>query len=298
MNNLPAEKENSLDSEVSRPDQGEYLNPDDQLIYCSKCHTPKQMWIEPNILFSESRKVPVRCACRKKEHELAQQAKEQQERDDLVRRLYQSSCFPAGLRECTFDLAEPYHQDTLIYAKAYAEKLVNDPAFSKGILLYGPPGTGKTYTAACIANHLIQSLQPVLHASVGYILSEYNACKSFSETVKNPADYLNDLLKYRLIILDDLGSEYQSAYQSSLLFEVVNFLDIHQKPLVVTTNLSTKDLLHPKDLSRQRVNDRIIGRCIPMPVLGEDLRIKTAKERRERERERIKNEADICSSDE
>ena len=70
MNNLPAEKENSLDSEVSRPDQGEYLNPDDQLIYCSKCHTPKQMWIEPNILFSESRKVPVRCACRKKEQEM------------------------------------------------------------------------------------------------------------------------------------------------------------------------------------------------------------------------------------
>ena len=137
MNNLPAEKENSLDSEVSRPDQDEYLNPDDQLIYCSKCHTPKQMWIEPNILFSESRKVPVRCACRKKEHELAQQAKEQQERDDLIRRLYQTSCFPAGLRECTFDLAEPYHQDTLIYAKDYAEKLIEDPAFSKGILFYG-----------------------------------------------------------------------------------------------------------------------------------------------------------------
>ena len=214
MNNLPAEKENSLDSEVSLPNQDEYLNPDDQLIYCSKCHTPKQMWIEPNILFSESRKVPVRCACRKKEHELAKQAKEQQERDDLVRRLYQSSCFPAGLRECTFSLAEPYHQDALVYAKDYAEKLIEDPAFSKGILFYGPPGTGKTYTAACIANHLIQSLQPVLHASVGYILSEYNACKSFSETAKNPADYLNDLLKYRLIILDDLGSEYQSAYHS------------------------------------------------------------------------------------
>ena len=33
MNNLPAEKENSLDTEASRPDQDEYLNPDDQLIY-------------------------------------------------------------------------------------------------------------------------------------------------------------------------------------------------------------------------------------------------------------------------
>ena len=297
MNNLPAEKENSLDSEVSRPDQGEYLNPDDQLIYCSKCHTPKQMWIEPNILFSESRKVPVRCACRKKEQEMAQQAKEQQEREDQISRLYQTSCFPAGLRECTFSLAEPYHPDTLIYAKAYAEKLVKDPAFSKGILLYGPPGTGKTYTAACIANHLIQSLQPVLHASVGYILSEYNACKSFSETAKNPADYLNDLLKYRLIILDDLGSEYQSAYQSSLLFEVVNFLDIHQKPLVVTTNLSLKDMRHPGDLSYQRIYDRIIGRCVPMRVVGEDLRIKAARERREREENERKTEKENDPTD-
>ena len=272
MNNLPAEKENSLDSEVSLPNQDEYLNPDDQLIYCSKCHTPKQMWIEPNILFSESRKVPVRCACRKKEHELAQQAKEQQERDDLIRRLYQTSCFPAGLRECTFDLAEPYHQDTLIYAKDYAEKLIEDPAFSKGILFYGPPGTGKTYTAACIANHLIQSLQPVLHASVGYILSEYNACKSFSETAKNPADYLNDLLKYRLIILDDLGSEYQSAYQ-------------------------LKDMRHPGDISYQRIYDRIIGRCVPMRVVGEDLRIKAARERREREENERKTEKENDPTD-
>ena len=65
----------------------------------------------------------------------------------------------------------------------------------------------------------------------------------------------------------------------------------------MTTNLLLKDMRHPGDISYQRIYDRIIGRCVPMRVVGEDLRIKAARERREREENERKTEKENDPTD-
>ena len=286
MKTIQPEKEilSGKEEIILSPD--EYFNPDDGLVYCSKCHNPKEIWLYSPV-FSTPKKGIIACLCEKEKIQKQEEEKRHRENEDKKKRLYQSSGFPEGLMKCTFDKAEDYHPDLVLYAKNYAERLVNDPGFSQGLLLYGPPGTGKTYMAACVGNYLIQSLQPVLHASVGYLLSGYNDCRFQSEINGSSAEFLKNLLNYRLIVLDDLGSEYKSEYQNSLLFDIINFLDIHQKPMVITTNISPNDLAHPSEIGRSRIYDRIIKNCLMIAVMGDDLRFKQAQDRRENERNRM-----------
>ena len=66
----------------------------------------------------------------------------------------------------------------------------------------------------------------------------------------------------------------KTIHQNSLLFDIINFLDIHQKPMVITTNISPNDLAHPSEMGRERIYDRIIKNCLMIAVMGDDLRLK------------------------
>ena len=42
--------------------------------------------------------------------------------------------------------------------------------------------------------------------------------------------------------------------------------------MIVTTNLTLEELQHPEDLSRSRIYDRVLERCLPIRVNDQNIR--------------------------
>ena len=263
---------------------------DDRVVYCDHCGMPKNKWIPPGPVLGSGRYVPIPCKCDLERMKKLTDERAFREHEDKKQRLYHQASFPASLKEETFENAEDYQPQAMDYAKKYAENLVNDPAFSDGLCLHGPCGTGKTYIAACIGNYLIDHLKPVYFNSIGQLLTQFSSSHFQPENNISPTIFMNSFLDYRLVILDDFGAEYTNNYNLSLLFQIINFLDLNKIPLVITTNLSSQEIQTPSDENARRIYDRIIGKCMLFKVEGDDIRVKNAVEMIRKEKEKMKEQ--------
>jgi DNA replication protein DnaC len=136
-----------------------------------------------------------------------------------------------------------------------------------GLLIFGNVGTGKTYFAACIANALTDKGVPVIMTSFSTIV---NSMGGFYDEEK--VNYLRSLNNYKLLIIDDLGAERQSDF---MLEQVYNIIDSRYKsnlPIIITTNLTLKDIQNPQDMKYKRIYDRITEMCVPLKYDGESRR--------------------------
>ena len=69
----------------------------------------------------------------------------------------------------------------------------------------------------------------------------------FSATDKN--DYVNAICGYDLLIIDDLGVESHSEYRMEGLFNVIDRRACSGKPMIITTNLTMKEMDETQDLN-------------------------------------------------
>ena len=134
---------------------GDYTG-DDGLLYCGKCHTPKQTRLSFNPLTGERSETIVRAACqcqREADEEAEKQSARTQFRLDMARRREDGLSCPDGLRY-TFaqdDRQQPKVSDA---CKRYVECWDEMRANNIGVLFYGSVGTGKTVMAFWIAKSL------------------------------------------------------------------------------------------------------------------------------------------------
>lgn len=77
---------------------------------------------------------------------------------------------------------------------------------------------------------------------------------------------------YGLLIIDDLGVESHSEYRMEGLFNVIDRRVRSGKPMIITTNLTMKEMDETKDLNEARIYDRIRAVCQPVQVKGESQR--------------------------
>lgn len=75
-----------------RPDDGDYTG-EDGLLYCGKCHTPKEAYFEDGhaALFGRDRH-PTNCACQQKRYEEKRWTDQQRKHEDTVKEL-KKDCF-------------------------------------------------------------------------------------------------------------------------------------------------------------------------------------------------------------
>ena len=136
----------------------------------------------------------------------------------------------------------------------------------KGLLLFGSVGTGKTFHAACIANALIDTGVPCLVTNFARIA---NTVQGLFE---GRQEYYDSLNKFPLLVLDDLSAERKTEYMQEIVFNVIDARYRAKLPLIVTTNLTREELMHPADITYQRIFSRLFEMCTPIEIAGTDRR--------------------------
>lgn len=243
--------------------EDEYLNEADGLIYCTKCHTPRQHRVQ----FEDRVMIPtVRCRCQQAAYEKEQAERKRQEQLLLVSRLKANGLQDKSLRDYTFANDKGYNSE-IEKAHEYVEHWEEMKEKSLGLLLWGDVGTGKSFFAGCIANALLEQGIPVLMTNFSRIL---NALTGIYPDDRN--QFIDSFNKYSLLIINDLGIERSTDFALEQVFHVIDSRYRSKKPLIVTTNLTLDELKYPSDLGRARIYDRILERCVPLKINNQNIR--------------------------
>ena len=153
-------------------DEGDYIG-DDGLLHCGKCRGKKQTRL-PASDFTDGKEIVVRCLCKcqVEENKRKEEAEERRKAMERIERLRNSSLIDDKLREVRLRSFQKDQDNQKVYALAekYVERFEEMYQKRQGILLWGTVGTGKSFTAACIANELIDRMVPVIMTSFVKIL--------------------------------------------------------------------------------------------------------------------------------
>ena len=200
--------------------------------------------------------------------------------DTLLKNLaYSALCSDFPLDKCTFDTfnlalyskrtdtttgAVPYErmQRILNYCKEYAAAFTAD---APSLFFYGETGLGKTHLSLAIAGEVVQKGFGVIYGSAQNLLDqmEREHFKGGSEGVSE------SILKCDLLILDDLGAEFSTAFTIAAVYNVINTRLQSGLPVVISTNLTVKEL--EKRYTR-RITSRIFGSYKTFGFCGTDIR--------------------------
>ncbi len=251
----------------------DYVNEADGLVYCGKCHTPR----EHKMTFpaageapERTLKVPVACKCRSEE--IARR-----EEIARIKGLKVSSLMDTKFKDSTFEVFQvtKFNSRQLKMCRRYAEHFAEMKEKNQGLLFYGDVGTGKTYMAACIANHLMDRLTPCVMTSFVKILQSIQGFRSDDEEER----FIVKMNRASLLIIDDLGAERSTDYALEKVYNIIDSRYRARKPMILTTNLALQDMQGTTDIRYSRIYDRIFEVCYPIEFRGGSWRKEEAARR-------------------
>ena len=255
----------------SEPREGEYLG-DDGLLYCEKCHTPIQCRKQ---VFGKMRTLPCICKCCQEEMRKRKAEDEARERMQHIDRLKSAGIQERHLLDWRFDVAED--TDTIRWAKNYVANWKKVRAENLGLLLWGDVGTGKSFAAACIANALLEQATPVLMTNFSKILNQMGTMYTDERY-----QYIASFNHYPLLIIDDLGIERSTEYAKEQVYAVIDERYKANLPLIITTNLTIGEIRNPENVADARIYSRVLEMCTPIHVGGGDRRQAMSRNKQER----------------
>lgn len=264
------------DSAGSLPD--DYIG-SDGLLYCGQCNTRKEreiIWFD-----GKPKKVPVMCKCRAEEERLKKEQMQKEEEMRSIQRTKVSSMMDDTFRTACFANYQIRNGNErhLKVAKKYCIEFSKMYERNQGLLFWGTVGTGKSYTAACIANYLLEANTSVVMTSFVRILQEMQGFDREREET-----FTNKLNSVKLLIIDDLGAERSTDYALEKVYGIIDNRYRAKKPLILTTNLTLRQMQEATDIRYARIYDRIFEMCYPMEFSGVSWRKREAAQRYEETR--------------
>jgi DNA replication protein DnaC len=108
------------------------------------------------------------------------------------------------------------------------------------LLFQGEFGCGKTHLAAAIANFAVSMGVPSLFITVPDLLDSLRF--SYQDPESSFEERFEEIRRAPLLVLDDFGTQNATAWAQEKLFQILNYRYINHLPLVVTTNLSLREI--------------------------------------------------------
>ena len=261
MRKFTEELTNQVPTRELQPD--EYFHESDHLIYCAKCHTPRQgrYTLQGRVFMP-----PIRCKCQQELYEQEETKRKLLEKQEEIERMKASGLQDKSLYDYTFEKDTGINPEMHL-AHKYVENWDDMKARSSGLLLWGNVGTGKSFFAGCIANALLEKGVPVLMTNFSRILNTLTGMH-----FEDRNQFIDSLNRYSLLIIDDLGIERNSEFALEQVFNVIDSRYRSKKPLIVTTNLTLTELNNAPDVAHRRIYDRILERCAPIRINNRNIR--------------------------
>lgn len=176
-----------------------------------------------------------------------------------------------------FDVGRKGQLAAFTEAKKYAARFAEALEDGDGLYFYGNNGTGKTYLAAAIALELLPKGVCVVFRTFDDLLRDI---KETFDNEQSEKEVFKAYTEADLLIIDDLGKGRCTEWSTAMLFSIVNARYEDCKPMIVTANYSFDELadeLTPKGCSdgdALGVVSRLKGCCKPIPMFGDDMRVK------------------------
>lgn len=239
--------------------EGDYLDEATGLLFCGKCYTKKQTDVP---FFG---RVPCLCSCgvaerNRKDEEIRRQT------FDVWREKAIKEGFPdRRMAEWTFAKDDGSDGALTSKLKRYVDNFHRFIEKGQGLLLYGSVGTGKTFAACEVANGVLDRGYSVLVTDFRRILNDL-------QSAYDKQEYMDNLNRYKLLVIDDLGVERETEYAKEQVYAVIDARSRSGLPLIVTTNLSLDVLKKPSNISEARIYGRVLERCYPILVEGKSHR--------------------------
>ena len=169
-------------------------------------------------------------------------------------------------RELTSNGIEPRAKMEKIFkfCKDYAYNFSKD---SKNLFMQGATGLGKTHLSLAIASTVIDIGYNVIYTSTPSIISKLE--KERFNHINSEDNSENHLIECDLLILDDLGTEFQTSFSNATVYNIINTRIMYRRPTIISTNLSAKEI---QNSYSQRLVSRIMGNYIRLYFLGHDIR--------------------------
>lgn len=195
--------------------------------------------------------------------ELAAQAKRQAEAEREHAKMLANAAIPErfiGRTLDTFKAGEEGQQRAVGIVRQYIETFQREALKTGSSLIFaGPPGTGKSHLAAAI-------LQGVLSPRVRYMTC-MDMIRAVRETWRRDSEVSESkMLRYLetldLLVIDEIGVQYGTEGEQTILFDVLDRRYRAMKPVVLLTN---QDKAGFRAYVGDRVFDRLTetGRWVP-----------------------------------
>lgn len=241
----------------------------DGILYCGKCNTPKQgeyrmPWgiIKPYIL----------CQCETMKREREEQEVKARELYERIHRNRREGFTDKTMRSWTFEADDRANEKISTLAHRYVDNFPDMRKTGKGLLLFGDVGVGKSVIVACIVNALIDKGYPCMMTNFSRLVN------TLQGRFEGRQEYIDSLNRYTMLAIDDLGVERDTQAVNEIVYSVIDARERAGLPLIVTTNLSSQELKHPRNKHEERIFSRLMGMCVPVEVTGCDRRKERLKE--------------------
>lgn len=139
---------------------------------------------------------------------------------------------------------------------------------SESLFMYGQTGIGKTHLSLAIAKEAAEKGYTVAYGSLINYLTIIEK-EHFGRAADSDSDTMELLINTELLVLDDLGSEFNTGFYESATYNIINSRINLGLPTIINTNLTIDEL-------QKKYNDRIISRIFgvytTLCLMGQDVR--------------------------
>lgn len=198
-------------------------------------------------------KCPVCAADEQAVRDAEEQARAKAEAEARHRRMINQACIPARFERCSFDnfIADSDAQrQALTVAREYVEDFGENARRGATLVFSGKPGTGKSHLAGAI-------LRALLSSNVRYItcLDMIRAVRDTwrRDSERSETQMLNYFERLDLLVIDEVGMQYGTEGEQTILFDVLDRRYRELQPVVLLTN-------QDKDGFKGYVGDRTYDR--------------------------------------